>query len=311
MGERALTRLLAGMGYPPEAPLPPGDDAGAIARMEGTWLLKTDGFTAGSVRLAGMPEEALGWRAVTAVASDLLAKLAEPLGFVLAIFLPHKAEAGVALAWTRGAARAARSYGAFLLGGDLNAGEAALVAAGFARAEDPLPRGGGEGDEVLIVGDRFGLAGAAIHAHYRGVDLAGYPRIRQAGYWPRARLALLGLGALRRYLSGAADSSDGLAETLWQLSEASGVGMRLTHLPVPEEVQCYARSVGADPEELVLYGGEEYEAVILVRPEGRAFVSAWLEEHAVPHSWIGRAEGQMGVWLRGVMVPRRGYEHFR
>jgi len=309
--ERALVRRLSGLGYPARAPLPPGDDAGAIRAAGAAWLLKTDGFAVRDVQLRGMPEEAVGWRAVTAVASDLLAKLAAPLGFVLALFLPAGGEVDRALAWARGAARAAYAYGAPLLGGDTNRGEGAVVASGFARADDPLPRGGRAGDHLLLMGDRWGLAGAAVHAHYRGVDLAPYPAIRAAGYWPRARLALLGLAPYRRFLSGSADSSDGLAETLWQLAEAAGVGVELARLPLHAEVRAYARAVGVEPEALVLFGGEEYEAVLAVRPEGRAFVAAWLATHGVPHLWAGRLVDGRGVRLRGVPVERRGYDHFR
>lgn len=302
---------LAGLGYPPAAPLPPGDDAGGVRAAGTAWLLKTDGFAVRDVKLRGMPEEAVGWRAVTAAASDLLAKLAEPLGFVLALFLPANGEAERAVAWTRGAARAARAYGTYLLGGDANRGEAAVVASGFARADDPLPRGGREGDHLLLLGDRWGLTGAAVHAHYHGVDLAPYPAIRAAGYWPRARLSLLGLLPFRPFLSGSADSSDGLAETLWQLAEAAGVGVELARLPLHAEVRAYARAAGVEPEALVLYGGEEYEAVLAVRPEGRAFVAAWLRTHAVPHAWVGRLGGGVGVRLGGAPVERRGYDHFR
>jgi len=311
LGERALLSRLSRIGYPSGAPLPPGDDAGGVLAFGRALLLKTDGFLAREVRLSGMPEAAIGWRAVTAVASDLLAKLAAPLGFALAVFLPPEAEVEKALAWAQGAARAARAYGAFLLGGDTNAGEEAVVASGFAAAERPLPRGAEEGDHVLLVGDRYGLSGAAIDAHYRGVDLEPYPRIRAAGYWPRARLALLGLAPFRAYLSGSADSSDGLALTLWMLSEAGGVGVELSSLPLHPELLAYAKDQGLDPEPLILYGGEEYEAIFAVRPEGRPFVAAWLEEHGVPHHWAGRFSGPVGLRFRGSELPRRGYEHFR
>ena len=44
LGERALLRKLAPLGYPQEAPLPPGDDAGGVWADGVAWLLKTDGF---------------------------------------------------------------------------------------------------------------------------------------------------------------------------------------------------------------------------------------------------------------------------
>lgn len=309
LGETALHRLLAPIGYPKGVPLPPGDDAGAVWLGARALLLKTDGFRARDVRLAGMPEEAVGWRAVTAVASDLLAKLAQPLGFVLSIFLPPSAEVKRARSWVVGAARAAGAYGAGLLGGDTNRGEAALSAAGVGISDDPLPRGGVAGDWVLLVGDRWGRSGAAIDAHYRGVDLAPFPRVRAAGHWPRARLALLGLSPFRRWLSGSADSSDGLAETLWQLAEAAGLGIQVDRIPLFPDVLDYARVAGVEPEELVLFGGEEYEAVVLVRPEGRALVGAWLRSVGLPHTWAGRVGGE-GVRFQGVRLPRRGYRQF-
>jgi len=311
IGERALARRLSRIGYPAAAPLPPGDDAGGVVARGRALLLKTDGFRAAEVRLSGMPEAAIGWRAVTAVASDLLAKLAAPLGFVLAVFLSPDAPVERALAWTEGAARAARAYGAFLLGGDTNAGEEAVVASGFAEAERPLSRGARPGDVVLLVGDRYGLSGAAIDAHYRGVDLGPYPRIQAAGHWPRARLSLLGLAPFLPFLSGSADSSDGLALTLWLLAEAGGVGAELSSLPLHPELLAYAKAQGIDPEPLVLYGGEEYEAVFAVRPEGRPFVAAWLEAHGVPHHWAGRFTERPGVFCCGEALLPRGYDHFR
>lgn len=44
LGERALLKRLAPLGYPEGAPLPPGDDAGGVWVGEAAWLLKTDGF---------------------------------------------------------------------------------------------------------------------------------------------------------------------------------------------------------------------------------------------------------------------------
>ncbi len=307
MNERHLTRLLAPLGYPDRAPLPPGDDAGGVYHGGRALLLKTDGFRARDVRMRGMPEAALGWRAVMAVASDLLAKLAEPLGFVLAVFA-EQVEAP--LAWGEGAARAARALGTPLLGGDTNRGEAALAAAGMGVSAAPLPRAARPGDRVYLVGDRWGRSGAAIDAHYRALDLSAFPAIREAGYWPRARRALLALAPLRGFLRGSADSSDGLVETLYQLAEAGGVGIELFSIPLFADVLAYANEAGVDPERLVLFGGEEYEAVLAVEPEGAPFVEGLLSSLGVPLFRVGRVVEGTGVTLRGERLLRAGYDHF-
>ena len=231
LGERALLRRLAPLGYPEGAPLPPGDDAGGVWVGEGAWLLKTDGFLYREVALRGMGPFEVGFRGVAAAASDLLAKMGRPLGFTLGLFLPEDLEEAFAVDLVRGAAEAARRLGACLLGGDTNRGEeVALAVSGFALAPKPLPREALPGDLVYLAGDRWGRTGAAIRAHYEGRSLEGFPQIREAAFYPLPRLGLLALAGLPR---GGLDSSDGLAETLWQLSEL-GVRVELEFLPFPE-----------------------------------------------------------------------------
>ena len=172
LGERALLARLAPLGYPPEAPLPPGDDAGGVWAEGRAWLLKTDGFLYREVALKGMGPFEVGFRGVAATASDLLAKMGRPLGFTLGLFLPEDLEEGFVLELVRGAAEAAKRLGAFLLGGDTNRGvEVALTVSGYALAEAPLPRKALPGDLLYLAGDRWGRTGAAIRAHYEGRSL--------------------------------------------------------------------------------------------------------------------------------------------
>uniref|UniRef100_A0A7C2G4W2 Thiamine-monophosphate kinase n=1 Tax=Thermus islandicus TaxID=540988 RepID=A0A7C2G4W2_9DEIN len=306
LGERALLRRLAPLGYPEGAPLPPGDDAGGVWVGEGAWLLKTDGFLYREVALRGMGPFEVGFRGVAAAASDLLAKMGRPLGFTLGLFLPEDLEEAFAVDLVRGAAEAARRLGACLLGGDTNRGEeVALAVSGFALAPKPLPREALPGDLVYLAGDRWGRTGAAIRAHYEGRSLEGFPQIREAAFYPLPRLGLLALAGLPR---GGLDSSDGLAETLWQLSEL-GVRVELEGLPLYPDVLAFARSP-EEAEGLVLFGGEEFEAVLLLPPEREAEALKRAEAAGLPLFRAGRVGEGEGVWLRGEAVPRRGYAHF-
>ncbi|MGC8877146.1 thiamine-phosphate kinase [Thermus sp.] len=306
LGERALLARLAPLGYPKEAPLPPGDDAGGVWAEGRAWLLKTDGFLYREVALRGMGPFEVGFRGVSATASDLLAKMGRPLGFTLGLFLPEDLEEAFAVDLVRGAAEAARRLGAFLLGGDTNRGEeVALAVSGFALAEAPLPRKALPGDLVYLAGDRWGRTGGAIRAHYEGRSLEGFPEIREAGFCPLPRLELLALSGLPR---GSLDSSDGLAETLWQLSEL-GVRVELEALPLYPDVLAFA---GREEEalELVLYGGEEFEAVLLLPPEAEGEALERARGAGLPLFRAGRVEEGQGVYLRGEAVPRKGYAHF-
>lgn len=306
LGERALLAKLAPLGYPEAAPLPPGDDAGGVWADGVAWLLKTDGFLYRDVALRGMGPFEVGFRGVAATASDLLVKMGRPLGFTLGLFLPEDLEEGFVLELVRGAAEAAKRLGAFLLGGDTNRGmEVALTVSGYALAEAPLPRKALPGDLLYLAGDRWGRTGAAIRAHYEGRSLEGFPEIREAAFYPLPRLELLALSGLLR---GSLDSSDGLAETLWQLSEL-GVRVELEVLPLYPDVLAFAGSEEAALE-LVLYGGEEFEAVLVVPQEGAAAVEARAKAKGLPLFRVGRVVAGEGVYLRGAPLPRKGYAHF-
>jgi len=268
--------------------------------------LKTDGFLYREVALLGMGPFEVGFRGVAATASDLLCKMGRPLGFTLGLFLPPDLEEDFALELVKGAAEAAGRLGAVLLGGDTNAGEeVALTVSGFALAEVPLPRRALPGDLLYLAGDRWGRTGAAIQAHYQARDLGAYPKIREAAFYPLPRLELLSLKGLLR---GGLDSSDGLAETLWQLSE-QGVRVDLEALPLYPDVLAFAGDEVL-AHELVLYGGEEFEAVLVVPPEREAQVLARAKEAGLPLFRAGQVSEGEGVYFLGAPVKRRGYAHF-
>ncbi|RTG97177.1 thiamine-monophosphate kinase [Thermus scotoductus] len=306
LGERALLGKLATIGYPPGAPLPPGDDAGGVWMGDEAWLLKTDGFLYREVALSGMGPFEVGFRGVAATASDLIAKMGRPLGFTLGLFLPEDLEEAFVLELVKGAAEAARRLQAPLLGGDTNAGpEVALTVSGFARTEVPVPRRALPGDLLYLAGDRWGRTGAAIRAHYEGRDLGAFPAIREAAFYPLPRLELLSLKGLLR---GSLDSSDGLAETLWQLADL-GVRVDLLALPIYPDVLAFAKGE-EEARGLVLYGGEEFEAVLVVPKEGEAEALARAEEAGLPLFLAGRIGQGNGVYFQGRPVPRKGYTHF-
>ena len=84
---------------------------------------------------------------------------------------------------------------------------------------------------------------------------------------PKAKLkeglALSHSGAV----SASIDSSDGLAWSLHEIGKMSNVGFTINSVPVADEVRRFAEFNHLDPLELALYGGEEYELVITVKPK--------------------------------------------
>src|SRR6266566_8852746 len=67
------------------------------------------------------------------------------------------------------------------------------------------------------------------------------------------------------------DVSDGLAADISHICEASGVGVQIEaeSLPIRPEVVMIASLAGREPQDLALFGGEDYELVFTV-PAGHA-----------------------------------------
>ena len=111
------------------------------------------------------------------------------------------------------------------------------------------------------------------------------------------------------------DSSDGLAWSLHELSQASNVGFLIEELPVAPEAETFAELHGFDPAELVLYGGEEYELVVTIKPTLWKTAKAAVETVGGALIRVGRVTEEKNVLLQTgketVSVEARGWEHFK
>jgi thiamine-monophosphate kinase len=85
---------------------------------------------------------------------------------------------------------------------------------------------------------------------------------------PRVRLGTL-LGR-NRAASACVDLSDGLADGLHQLADASGVGIEVdgSAMPVSDDARQWFEARGQDAVIAALTGGDDYELLFTVRPRG-------------------------------------------
>lgn len=270
-------------------------------------------------KLPGMKWADLGWKLGVMCVSDVASKGACPLGTLISLNAPSELEMEVVEEFYEGLVEASREYGFEIWGGDLGEAPrflASLFMLGKVKRRFISRRGAREGDLVLVTG-KFGLTGAAYHLLLRGGQ-APSEHVRntivQAAYRPRARLREGVILSEIDGVSSSIDSSDGLAESLYQLCDVNQIGIVLERVPIAQEAIEYAEYNGIEPLELALYGGEEYEIVFTVRRSSLDEVLDRLLSIGCRAEVIGTVIKERGLFLKVEdqvqPIERRGWEHY-
>ena len=321
IGERRLVELILSRMEPMEGSLGFWEDASAFPMQGGVMVVcSVDTLVWKTDVPPGMTERMAGAKAVTMAVSDLAAKGVRPVAVMTSISIPSSWDVETVLELMEGVNEAARSYGAHVLGGDTNESpepSITCVALGTCRRGEFIPRSGARPGDVLATTGTFGETAAGLKILLEGLDAPAELRgeLLRAVYYPRARVE----EGVKLAETGAAtasiDSSDGLAMSLHDLSRSSNVGFLLEELPTSRLAEEFASIHGLSVEELVLYGGEEFEIVCCLRPDGAEEARKALREVGCDLRFIGRVVEKPGVWLLAdgekKPIPPRGWEHFR
>ena len=321
IGERALIELMLRWFTPmPGMHLPFWDDAMAVDLGDGrAVVLNTDMLVWETDVPRGMTPYQAARKAVVMNFSDLGAKGVQPQGFMASLGIPRDLEVEAVEEMARGFEAGAREYGGYVIGGDTNEASGIIisgVALGVARKDKIIKREGAEPGDILATTGPFGLTAAAFKIILEGLEAPEGLRetLVESVYNPNARIvegfALAESGAA----TSSIDSSDGLSVSLYDLSRSSGVGFRIEDLPIPPEVEAYAEHHGLDPDDLALYGGEEYELVFTVSERRLEAAREALAAVGCELLELGVATRETGIIMtdKGMerSIERRGWEHF-
>jgi len=179
------------------------------------------------------------------------------------------------------------------------------------------------GDEVYVTGT-IGDAAVGLQSlsarpeSQRGAEADLEVRLCEARYLrpdPRLRAGML-LGR-NRAASACIDLSDGLADGIRQIAEASEVGIVVdgASVPISEEASRWYARRGQDPVEASLAGGDDYELLFTVRPSHHGRLRAAQKEiGGLPITRIGVVTKEQRLIVRGRDGDRDlppGFEHFR
>jgi thiamine-monophosphate kinase len=310
-----------------------GDDAAVVEpernRLE---VLSVDALVEGvHFDRAFTPPGAIGHRAIAANLSDLAAMGAEPRLALLSLGLPETFSAADFDALIDGIASLAKKYRLHVAGGNLTRSPGPLIVdvtvTGTVKPRRALLRRGARPGDELYVSGTIGAAAAGLQMLRPSTksDLPGPPLDSVSSVlepcvlrylYPDPRVRLGSILARNRAASACMDLSDGLADAVRQMAEASGVGaiIEAADLPIDAEARRWFESRGADPVREAISGGDDYELLVAVRPRTRGRLAAAIRDGGVALTRIGVCTPDGGVVVRrdGATEPMpRGYTHFQ
>lgn len=306
--------------FPAESELGFYDDAWSFKIGDEYLTINVDMLVASTDVVKGTRLEYVGRKAMVSSISDLSSKGVRPEYYLISLGLTKEIGMRGVKALARGFSMAIKEYGGLIVGGDTNETEdMSISVTSFGKSRKPPIRRqiGKEGDVVAVTGT-FGEASAGLKIMLKEVKRELYKsRFLKAFLLPKARLAEGVALSQADVLSGCTDSSDGLAISIYNLMEGGdggGRGVKLDCLPCSEELREFCSKNNLDLSELVLYGGEEYELVAIVKRERWSMAQKVVNRVSGRLLKIGEVVSKRGVWLRRgdelIEIERRGWRHF-
>ncbi|PYR42643.1 MAG: thiamine-phosphate kinase [Acidobacteria bacterium] len=304
-----------------------GDDAAVVEpernRVE---VLTVDAIVEGvHFDRAFTPPEAIGHRALAVNLSDLAAMGAAPRLALLSMALPPSLPLDDYDGIANGIAQLAAAHRLHVVGGNLTKSPGPLAidvtVVGTVKRRQALRRSGARaGDDVYVSGTLGAAAAGLALLKQNGASAAAPPADRESALverylrpQPRVRLGLM--LARNRAASACIDLSDGLADGLHRIADASGVGMAIDADALPIDPSARARfdARGDDAVRAALCGGDDYELLFTVRPRTRRRLTAAERHGGAPLTRIGTCTADRLVVLQraGASTPvPEGYSHF-
>jgi len=296
-----------------------------------------------------VPADAIGHRALAVNLSDLAAMGAAPRLALLSMALPAELPIDDFEAIAAGFAALAGAHRLHVAGGNLTRSPGPLMIdvtlVGSVKRRQGLTRAGAKPGDDLYVSGTIGSAAVGLRSlreaatsihplNPKSTDdlrlkLTSDDRRLTPDDWrlvtaylrpePRVRLGLL--LSRNRAASACVDLSDGLADGVQRIAEASGVGVTIeaAALPIEPAARAYFAAQGRDPIDESIAAGDDYELLFAVRPAARRRLTAATRHGGVPLTRIGRCTAAPAVVIKRAgpdiasletALPA-GYTHFR
>lgn len=266
-----------------------GEDCAAVKLADDeTLVLSTDPIT-------GTAQD-IGTLAIQITANDLASAGAEPVGVLLTVLLPETVEEPELRHMMRQVEEACGAVNVQIMGGHTEVtavvNQPLISVCGVGKVKDGrlISTAGAKPGMDILVTKWIGIEGTSILAKEKEKELRtrfSAPFVEKAqrldafiSVVPEAAVAVQsGVGAMHDVTEG------GIFGALWELAEASGVGLEIDmkKIPIRQETVEVCEFFGINPYQLISSG-----CMLMAAADGNALVRA-LEREGIPAAVIGKA----------------------
>jgi thiamine-monophosphate kinase len=293
------------------------DDVALLRAPSGNEIvLTTDAIVEGVHFFSNDPPKSVAQKALRVNLSDLAAKGADPIGYLMALAIPGRISTGWLKSFCAGLGADQKKFSLSLLGGDTTRIDGPLTVAIMVVGRVPrgkaIERAGAKPGDLVFVSGTIGDAGC-------GLELLKKNRRSPQSLIQRYRIPQprLSLGRRLRGLATASiDVSDGLLADLGHVADVSRVRIDVHASRVP--LSSALRPLWGTDRRAVMRAataGDDYEIAFTCRPENAAKVRKAALRAGTRITAIGTVEPGRGVDLldadgKPIKTARRGFTHF-
>lgn len=296
-----------------------GDDLAYLPKKRGKVMIKSDMLVEKTDVPKGMRLRQVSRKSIVMCVSDFAAKGVMPSAALISLGIPRGMKESEIKEIAIGFKEAKEEFGIEILGGDTNEADCIIIDCCMVGFSDKIvERKGAKPGDIVVTSGFFGYSSSGLKIMLNGLNANQEFKERaiQSVVMPNPRLRLGLALAKNNLVSSSIDSSDGLAISLYEIAMNSKVGIEINNLPTTDDVKEFAEMNNLDLNDLVLYGGEEYEIVATI-PKNKLSKAQRLAkrigEKIIPIGKVTNDFPKVNLSLNGRItgIERKGWIHLK
>lgn len=297
---------------------------GSLKRMNNTSNMKIVLKSDMLVESTDVPKIMKPWqiarKAILACVSDFAAKGIRPYACLISIGIPKKYSRKNIASLAAGFARASKEYDVHILGGDTNESKELIIDCNMmgvtTLSDSKIPRRkGAKVGDLIVTSGKFGYTSSGLKIILSHLSTEKKFRTKSISSVTLPKPQVEFGFKLAKYFSSSIDSSDGLSTSLYELIQKSKVDFIIDRIPIPNNLIHFASLNCIKTDDLIFFGGEEYETVATVPKQNFRKLMKDAIKYRIKVYHIGkvvRGNGNLVYEINGIrkIIRNKGFLHF-